>query len=106
MKQKMMNSKFGKLLRRLVGEETGAVMMEYVIVAVLIAAAAVIAVAVFGKTIVGMFNAGSQSMTGEGHKGTEVVEDVRNKTVKTGSQEAVDTNKKFSDSTTDAAQSK
>ncbi|MBQ2625616.1 MAG: hypothetical protein IJG18_11035 [Kiritimatiellae bacterium] len=106
MKQKMINSKFGKLLRRIVGEETGAVMMEYVIVAVLIAAAAVIAVAVFGKTIVGMFNAGSQGMTGEGNKAAEVVDDVRNNTVKPGTEEAVNTNKKFSDSSTEASKSK
>ena len=38
---RMKNSAFGKILRRIAGEATGAVMMEYVIVAVLIAAAAV-----------------------------------------------------------------
>ena len=50
------NSRFGRLLRRVLGEEKGAVAMEYVILAVLIAAAIVVAVAVFGKTIVGMFD--------------------------------------------------
>ena len=46
----------GKVLCRLFGDEKGAVMMEYVIVAVLIAAACVVAVAMFGRTIVGMFS--------------------------------------------------
>ena len=50
------NSFLRKVFVRLLGEEKGAVMMEYVIVAVLIAAACVVAVAMFGKTIVGMFN--------------------------------------------------
>lgn len=50
------NSRFGRLVTRVLGEEKGAVAMEYVILAVLIAAAIVVAVAVFGKTIVGMFD--------------------------------------------------
>lgn len=49
-------SRFGRLFCRILGNEKGAVMMEYVIIAVLIAAACVVAVAVFGKTIVGMFD--------------------------------------------------
>lgn len=49
-------SRFGRLVCRILGNEKGAVMMEYVIIAVLIAAACVVAVAVFGKTIVGMFD--------------------------------------------------
>lgn len=50
------NSRFGRFVTRVLGEEKGAVAMEYVILAVLIAAAIVVAVAVFGKTIVGMFD--------------------------------------------------
>ena len=56
MKLKIRKSMLSRLVCRILGEEKGAVMMEYVIVAVLIAAACVVAVAVFGKTIVGMFN--------------------------------------------------
>jgi hypothetical protein len=40
-------------------------MMEYVILAVLIAAAAVVAVAMFGKTIVNMFDVAAKGATGE-----------------------------------------
>lgn len=46
---KMKNSKFGKFLRRIVGEESGQAMMEYVIIAVLVAAACTAAVIYFGR---------------------------------------------------------
>ena len=59
------NSRFGRLLRRVLGEEKGAVAMEYVILAVLIAAAIVVAVAVFGKTIVGMFDVAGKGASGQ-----------------------------------------
>ncbi len=58
------NTRLGRFLCRLAGEETGAVMMEYVILAVLIAAACVVAVAMFGKTIVDMFGAASKGAAG------------------------------------------
>ena len=45
---KAKNSFLGRVLRRLLGEETGAVMMEYIVVALLIAAVAVVAVSAFG----------------------------------------------------------
>ena len=64
------NSWLSKALVRLLGEEKGAVMMEYVIVAVLIAAACVVAVAMFGKTIVGMFDTASKGATGD-HTGAK-----------------------------------
>ena len=98
---KMKNSAFGKLLRRLAGEETGQAMMEYVIIAVLIAAACVVAIAYFGKTIVGQTNAAAQATTGEGHKAAATVEEVRTK-AKTGADEAVQNNKKFSDAKEEA----
>ena len=60
----------GKILYRLLGEEKGAVMMEYVIVAVLIAAACVVAVAMFGKTIVGMFDVAAKGASGD-HSGAK-----------------------------------
>ena len=97
MKQKMMNSKSGKFLRRIAGEETGAVMMEYVIVAVLVAAAAVIAIAYFGKTVTSEANTASVAMTGEGNKASQMQEDTRTKLVKPGTAEAKATADKFSD---------
>jgi Flp pilus assembly pilin Flp len=60
----------GRVLCRLCGDETGGVMMEYVILAVLIAAAVVVAVAMFGKTIVGMFNVAGKGATGD-HTGAK-----------------------------------
>lgn len=53
-----------RVLRRLLGDEVGGVMMEYVILAVLIAAAVVVAVAMFGKTLVGMFDVAAKGATG------------------------------------------
>jgi Flp pilus assembly pilin Flp len=52
-----------KVLCRLAGDRTGGVMMEYVILAVLIAAAVVVAVAMFGRTIVGMFGVAAKGAT-------------------------------------------
>ena len=49
MKKKMINSKLGKILRRLAGEEAGQTLMEYVIIAVLIAAACTTAIIYFGR---------------------------------------------------------
>lgn len=56
-------AKTKKMLCRLAGDRTGGVMMEYVILAVLIAAAVVVAVAMFGKTIVGMFDVAGKGAT-------------------------------------------
>ena len=52
-----------KITRRVLGDQAGGVMMEYVILAVLIAAAVVVAVAMFGKTLVGMFDVMGKSVT-------------------------------------------
>ena len=67
---RMKKSWFGRQICRLLGEERGAVMMEYVIVAVLIAAACVVAVAMFGKTIVGMFDVAAKGASGD-HSGAK-----------------------------------
>ena len=63
-------TKLGRGLRRLCGDEAGGVMMEYVILAVLIAAAVVVAVAMFGRTIVGMFDVAGKGATGN-HSGAK-----------------------------------
>jgi Flp pilus assembly pilin Flp len=59
------SSRIGRMIRRILGDEKGAVAMEYVILAVLIAAAIVVAVAVFGKTIVGMFDVAGKGASGQ-----------------------------------------
>ena len=96
-----MNSKFGKLLRRIVGEDAGAVMMEYVILAVLIAAAAVVAIAYFGKTVVGNANNASTAMSGLGNEAAGKQQELQGKQ-SAYQQEAVKANKNFSDAKEDA----
>ena len=77
----------GKMLCRLAGEEKGAVMMEYVIVAVLIAAACVVAVAMFGKTIVGMFDVAAKGASGD-HSGAKTSLDQTQQTQSSDASEA------------------
>ena len=55
----------GRTLCRLAGDRTGAVMMEYVILGVLIAAAATLAAIYFGKGIVGSFTTMTHATTGQ-----------------------------------------
>ena len=99
--KKIMDSKLGKALRRLVGEETGAVMMEYVILAVLIAAAAVIAIAYFGKTVTSEANVAATAMTGKGNAAAAQQGEVQGAQEK-WQKDAVDANKAFSDADKDA----
>ena len=62
---KAKNSFLGRVLRRLLGEEKGAVMMEYIVIALLIAAAAVVAVGVFGSVASGMFGTLTNVLTNQ-----------------------------------------
>ena len=55
----------GKVLCRLVGEDVGQAMMEYVIIAVLIAAACAAAVAYFGHTTAKEFAVADKAMAGD-----------------------------------------
>ena len=55
----------GRVLCRLAGEEKGAVMMEYVIVAVMIAAAVAMGAYFFGKDILNMFGVAGAAATGD-----------------------------------------
>ena len=63
-----------RILCRLMGDRAGGVMMEYVILAVLIAAAVVVAVAMFGKTLVGMFDTAAKGATAD-HTGAKQAQD-------------------------------
>ena len=96
MKKKMMNSKFGKLLRRLVGEETGAVMMEYVILAVLIAAAAVAGIIYFSRTLNEQTAAASAGMAGQTKESVSHAEAAKGEAA-TGATESKTHVEKFSD---------
>ena len=64
MKLSLQNTRMGRLLSRLAGEETGAVMMEYVVLAVLLVAAVVGAVIVFGNRIAHRFDEAGIATTG------------------------------------------
>ena len=58
-------SALGRVICRLLGDETGAVMMEYVILSVLVAAAVVVAVIYFGRTIMKQFGAAASATSGQ-----------------------------------------
>lgn len=63
--KKAANSFAGRALRRLLGEEKGLVMMEYIIVGLLIAAVAVVAVAAFGNYASELFGVIGSAMGGK-----------------------------------------
>jgi Flp pilus assembly pilin Flp len=90
--KRLQNSWMRKVLCRVMGDKTGGVMMEYVILAVLIAAAVVVAVAMFGKTLVGMFGVAATSATAREKSAQTELKDVR-KTTDAGIKDA----KKYSD---------
>ncbi len=76
-----------RILCRLMGDRTGGVMMEYVILAVLIAAAVVVAVAMFGKTLVGMFDSAAKGATAD-HTGAKQAQDATRQEQDTSAQDA------------------
>lgn len=86
----------GRVVCRLFGDERGQAMMEYVIIAVLIAAAAVAAVAYFGKDIVAMFNVAGKAATGNATAAGADRGTASRQAVKQAKQ-AVTENEKFSD---------
>ena len=59
-------TRLGRILCRLAGDEAGAVMMEYVVLALLVCAAVVGIVMVFGDSISAMFTATTKTLQGEG----------------------------------------
>ena len=58
------NPKLARILRRLFGEEIGATMMEYVILAVMIAAAVTAAAIYFGNSAKNQMDVAGQAMVG------------------------------------------
>lgn len=65
MNKKLNNTKFARVLRRLFGEETGATMMEYVILAVMIAAAVTAAAIYFGNSAKNQMDVAGAAMVGK-----------------------------------------
>lgn len=73
-------SRLGRFLCRIAGDENGAVMMEYVIVATLIAAAVALGVWLFGSTILGMFQTSAEATSGKHDGAAEHAEKIRENT--------------------------
>ena len=84
----------GKAVCRVMGEESGAVMMEYVIVAVMIAAAVMVGAWFFGKDIMNMFGVSGQAVTGN-PKGAATLEQAAVNGAASGHAEATTRNKDF-----------
>ena len=72
MLKKVRNSFLGRVLCRLLGEEKGVAMLEYIILGLLIAAACVIGVSFFGHTATGMLGVLSAAMSGHIDKSDEI----------------------------------
>jgi len=89
-------SALGRTLCRLFGDEAGGVMMEYVILAVLVAAAVVVAVMYFGKNIKGGFNAMSHTVAGESVEAKQTVRDMK-RDAKKGERKSEQHRKRISD---------
>jgi len=70
--QRAGRTRAGRLLTRLLGEQTGAVMMEYVVLGVLVVAAVVAIVIFFGDTIRNQFGVMTKATAGD-HAGAETM---------------------------------
>lgn len=77
---------FGRFLCRLAGEETGAVMMEYVVLGVMVVAAVVAVVLLFGKQIRVNFDKMTKATKGDS-KSAGQVQDVTNADIQKARQE-------------------
>lgn len=75
---RMKNTRLGKIVCRLMGEEKGAIMMEYVIVAVMIAAAVTVTAWLFGAQIMGMFQALGDYVMGRTDAGKTKIQAMQN----------------------------
>ena len=84
----------GRVICRIAGEETGAVMMEYVIVAVLIAAAVAAGAWFFGKDIMNMFGVAGRAATGDDDGGRTMQGDAQDAN-RAGHKQARETNKNW-----------
>ena len=63
----------GRVLSRILGEEKGAVAMEYIVIALLVAAAVVGLVMVFGGNLRNMFDKTNQTLTATNVEGVKAV---------------------------------
>jgi len=82
-KKMLKNTKVGRVVSRLLGEEAGATMMEYVILAVMIAAAVTAAAIYFGNTAKNQMDIAGSAMAGK-------VDDSTTKAVESQKQQELD----------------
>lgn len=75
--QRAKKTVFGRVLCRVLGEETGAIMMEYVIVATLIAAACAVGVYIFGRQIMHAADSAGSAVKGDDIQSRETIKDAR-----------------------------
>jgi Flp pilus assembly pilin Flp len=68
----------GKVVCRMMGDENGAVMMEYVIVAVMIAAAVAVGAWLFGAQILGLFGVAGDGAMGRTDAAKENIQQMQN----------------------------
>ncbi|MBO6168133.1 MAG: hypothetical protein J6P13_07300 [Kiritimatiellae bacterium] len=94
----MKNTKFARILRRLLGDEAGATMMEYVILAVMIAAAVTAAAIYFGNSTKNQMKVASEAMVGN-TKQAEVSAESSRDINETDTASAHTSAKRFSDPT-------
>lgn len=87
-------TKLGRFLCRLAGEESGQAMMEYVIIAVVIAAAVLVGAWFFGKDIMNMFGVAGQGVTGNPTGAAKLQQEAVEKAMD-GHKEATSRNKDF-----------
>ena len=77
---RMKNTSLGRLVCRLVGEESGQAMMEYVVIAISIAAALVLILAIVGKAMYGQYDGVVNAIIGRPNKAAEKIDNNRTNT--------------------------
>lgn len=88
-------TKLGRFLCRLAGEENGQAMMEYVVIAVGIAAVVALGAFFFGSTILDLFGIASKSVSGNPKAGAQEAEVLMDTTVKERVEAAAENGDKF-----------
>lgn len=86
--KRVQNSGFGKIVRRIVGEESGQAMMEYVLIAVLVAAASAVAIWYFGRATQTEAIAASHAVMGDETAAEKTITDGQGK-VSAGASAAI-----------------
>ena len=79
---RMKNTRIGKIVCRLMGEEKGQAMMEYVIIAISIAAALVLILAIVGKAMYGQYDGVLNAIIGRPNKAADLIDKNRDITDK------------------------